>query len=101
MTPGLSLQKLILAGLHFPSGRIGQLLDKLSDTLMNGTDVKARLDKCIKHSNLEGWMKWWGNRPAWLTCFVSWRKDTAEVQPENIQLFSSLVNTLKDNLSNT
>ena len=54
VTPGLSLQKLLLASLHFPSGRIGQLLDKLSDTLMNGTDVKARLDKCIKHSNLQG-----------------------------------------------
>ena len=32
VTLGLALQKLLLAGLHFPSSEPGRLLDKLSNT---------------------------------------------------------------------
>ena len=56
VTLGLALQKLLLAGLHFPSSEPDRLLDKLNNTLVNaGDDVKARLEKCIAHCN-QAWM---------------------------------------------
>ena len=49
---GLALQKLLLAGLRFPSSELDRLLDKLNNTLVNASDdVKARLEKCIAHCN--------------------------------------------------
>ena len=55
-TLGLALQKLLLAGLHFPSSEIDRLFDKLNNMLGNaGGDVKARLEKCIEHCN-QVWM---------------------------------------------
>ena len=56
VTLGLALQKLLLAGLHFPSSEIDRLFDKLNNMLGNaGDDVKARLEKCIEHCN-QVWM---------------------------------------------
>ncbi len=50
VTLGLALQKLLLAGLHFPSS------EKLNNMLGNaGDDVKARLEKCIECCN-QAWM---------------------------------------------
>ena len=52
VTLGLALQKLLLAGLHFPSSEIDRLSDKLNNMLGNaGDNVKARLEKCIAHCN--------------------------------------------------
>ena len=52
VTLGLALQKLLLAGLHFPSSEIERLLRKLNNMLGNAGDtVKARLEKCIAHCN--------------------------------------------------
>ena len=52
VTLGLALQKLLLAGLHFPSDGIAQLFGKLNSKLMNaGDDVTVRLEKCIECCN--------------------------------------------------
>ena len=57
VTLGLALQKLLLAGLHFPSSEVDRLLDKLNNMLGNaGDNVKARLEKCIAHCN-RMWME--------------------------------------------
>ena len=57
VTLGLALQKLLLAGLHFQSSEIDQLLHKLNNMLGNaGDNVKARLEKCIEHCN-RMWME--------------------------------------------
>ena len=57
VTLGLALQKLLLAGLHFQSSEIDQLLHKLNNMLGNaGDNVKARLEKCIAHCN-RMWME--------------------------------------------
>ena len=57
VTFGLALQKLLLAGLHFQSSEIDQLLHKLNNMLGNaGDNVKARLEKCIEHCN-RMWME--------------------------------------------
>ena len=57
VTLGLALQKLLLAGLHFQSSEIDQLLHKLNNMLGNADDnVKARLEKCIAHCN-RMWME--------------------------------------------
>ena len=57
VTLGLALQKLLLAGLHFQSSKIDQLLHKLNNMLGNaGDSVKARLEKCIAHCN-RMWME--------------------------------------------
>ena len=57
VTLGLALQKLLLAGLHFQSSKIDQLLHKLNNMLGNaGDNVKARLEKCIEHCN-RMWME--------------------------------------------
>ena len=62
VTLGLALQKLLLAGLHFPSSEIDRLLRKLNNMLGNaGETVKARLEKCIAHCN-RMWME--GQRTA-------------------------------------
>ena len=64
VTLGLALQKLLLAGLHFPSSELDRLLDKMNKTLVNaGDDVKARLEKCIAHCN----RMWMDDR---VTCLV-------------------------------
>eukprot|EP00435_Cladocopium_sp_Y103_P064028 s1398_g25.t1 len=52
VTLRLALQKLLRAGLRFPSSEIDRLLDKLNNMLGNaGDNVKARLEKCIEHCN--------------------------------------------------
>ena len=57
VTLGLALQKLLLAGLHFQSSEIDQLLHKLNNMLGNaGDNVEARLAKCIAHCN-RMWME--------------------------------------------
>ena len=57
VTLGLVLQKLLPAGLHFPSSEIDRLLDKLNNMLGKaGDNVKARLEKCIAHCN-RMWME--------------------------------------------
>lgn len=57
VTLGLALQKLLLAGLHFPSSEIDRLLDKLNSMLGKaGGNVNARLEKCIAHYN-RMWME--------------------------------------------
>ena len=57
VTLGLALQKLLLAGLHFPSSETDRFLDKLNNMLGNaGDNVKARLEKCIAHCN-RMWME--------------------------------------------
>ena len=57
VTLGLALQKLLLAGLHFPSSEVDRLLDKLNNMLGNaGDNVKARLEKCIAQCN-RMWME--------------------------------------------
>ena len=57
VTLGLALQKLLLAGLHFQSSQIDQLLHKLNNMLGNaGDSVEARLAKCIAHCN-RMWME--------------------------------------------
>ena len=59
VTLGLALQKLLLAGLHFPSSQIDRLLRKLNNMLGNaGDNVQARLEKCIAHCN-RIWMEEW------------------------------------------
>ena len=59
VTLGLVLQKLLPAGLHFPSSEIDRLLDKLNNMLGKaGDNVKARLEKCIAHCN-RMWMEEW------------------------------------------
>lgn len=57
VTLGLALQKLLLAGLHFPSSEIDRLLDKLNNMLgIAGDNVKARLEKCLAHCH-RMWME--------------------------------------------
>ncbi|CAE7303924.1 unnamed protein product [Symbiodinium sp. CCMP2456] len=55
VTLGLALQKLLLAGLHFESSKIDQLLKDLKETLRNADNDVQGLEQCIQDCNKK-WM---------------------------------------------